>query len=389
LIGLAVRIAHGLGVHSDGDGSSFGVFEAEMRRRLWWQIITLDQRASMDRGSEPLLAEDSYNTARPCNLNDEDFTHSSQLPLPEKTGPTEMTISLLSMDALSTGRKINFSASSVMHANMPFQAREDLVKQYARRVESMYLAGCDYTSPSTKLLYMLGQYWIHKLWLVLYYPLQHRMSPQQTHSKPLGLQTALTFLKLHDLIEQDPSSAGFAWLLTTYVPWHAVAVMLAELATQPNGPLADRAWTIIQTRFKDWSARVADVKEAMLWDLIKVLLKRARAARDSRQLSEVERALQESDITTSLPDLSSSPFLQSRYSTDTGNDDIFGQSYKQFEFVDPILEPSFDFMDLASSETVQENLGAADMMSNDFTDWNNFTLDVNALRETGANLWGT
>jgi hypothetical protein len=174
LIGLAVRIAHGMGLHRDGDGRTFTAFEAEMRRRIWWQILALDMRASEDRGSEPILADNSFNTAMPCNLNDEDFNYNSQHPSHSRTGHTEMTICLLSMDALYTARQIHFRSSTNEPRYLITQERGELVQKYVRRVECTYLANCDFSDPRTGLLSLIGQYWIYKLLLVLYYPLHHQ-----------------------------------------------------------------------------------------------------------------------------------------------------------------------------------------------------------------------
>jgi len=112
LIGLALRIAQGLGLHRDGDGQAFSAFEGEIRRRLWWQILALDVKTSEDRGSEPILAETSLNTLMPRNLNDEEFKYDSQHPMDVRTGPTEITLCLLTMDALYTSRKMNFGTQA-------------------------------------------------------------------------------------------------------------------------------------------------------------------------------------------------------------------------------------------------------------------------------------
>ena len=41
LSGLAVRIAHSLGIHRDSAQFGLNPFDVEMRRRLWWQLCTL------------------------------------------------------------------------------------------------------------------------------------------------------------------------------------------------------------------------------------------------------------------------------------------------------------------------------------------------------------
>lgn len=59
MIGIAVRIAQRLGLHAESYNKEFSPFEAEMRRRLWWQIVLLDSRigelANSNASSKPLV----------------------------------------------------------------------------------------------------------------------------------------------------------------------------------------------------------------------------------------------------------------------------------------------------------------------------------------------
>lgn len=167
------------------------------------------------------------------------------------------------------------------------------------------------------LLYTIGQYWIYKLLLNFHYPLEHRISSPQLQSRILGLQTAVMFLNIKELIEQHSSSPGFAWLFKTYVPWHAVAVVLAELCPHREGRLADRAWEIIESHFQDWNNRVTDVKEAMLWGLIKKLLERARAAKQkNKELAKARQTLQPSTLVPMLQDFDASGTSASMLNSD-------------------------------------------------------------------------
>jgi Fungal specific transcription factor domain len=382
LIGLAVRIAHGFGLHRDGDGRAFSAFEAEMRRRIWWQILALDMRASEDRGSEPTLAENSSDTAMPCNLNDEDLKYDSPHPLRSRTGPTEMTLCLLNMDALRIGRMINFRSLASEPGNLTSQEREELVQKYVERVESTYLAGCDFSEQRTRLLRLMGHYYIHKLWLILYYPLQRRMPSQQVQSRSQGLQTAVTFLTVNESIEQHPSSAGFAWLFKIYVPWHAVAVVLTELCTQPQGPLADRAWEIIQNRFKDWNGRVADTKEAMLWNPIKKLLRRALAAQQQygQELFQDRQALHPSDLDSIIQDFDASGTSNPGLQGGEGSGSSFDlQSFNDFSLLDQAtMDQSLNLLPFAPENMVATSIESSTAFNN-LDNWNEFMFDVNAL----------
>ena len=150
-----------------------------------------------------------------------------------------------------------------------------------------YLASCDFAEQKTEVLQRTGQYWVYKLLLYLYYPLQQRIPLQWVRPGTRGLQITILFYNANELIEQHPYSAGFTWLFKAYVPWHAVAVVLAELITQPGIADVDRAWEIVESCFRDWTSRVANVKETILWRLIGNLRKRARAAQQRRQLAPV------------------------------------------------------------------------------------------------------
>jgi hypothetical protein len=376
LIGLAVRIAHGLGIHRDGNGLAHSAFEAQMRRRLWWELIVLDIKASEDRGSEPMIAEHSFNTRMPCNLNDEDFGHESQHPLMERKGVTDMTFSLICMDVSNTARKVNFVPPDTEHQPLTLRQKEELVKQCSERIENHHLAGCNPSNPHHWLLYMLGCLLILKLWSVLQYPLQSRQS--QDLPRGQSLRTVVSYLEIIEMLEANESAASFNWYFNTYVPWHTLAVALAELCNETHGPLADRAWAVIDRGYTKYSNRVADTKEGMLWRPIKSLLKRAQAVRerahqpDATQAalqSLTDLALQESEITQQLPSLNLNP-TQSAFDMPMMGDGLGEMSQTPYPLFGNDFFSLAD-MPLSTTETFYENMN--------WNDWNEFVLDVHAI----------
>jgi hypothetical protein len=282
LIGLAVRIAHALGLHRDGDGKAFTPFHAEMRRRLWWEILVLDGRASEDRGTESMILDGSFNTIMPHNLNDEDFNMTIRALPPSKVGITEMTFCLICMDVCNTILKISFIPPFKEHHVLTFQQKEELVKACAGRIDS-YLAGSSPSDPNTWMVCSVGQLLVLRLWLVLQYPLQSVHSSSQHFARGQSLRTATAYMKLAEALEVADASACFVWFFKTYVPWHALAVALAELCNETQGPLADDAWDIIAKGYDKWVERMADSKGGMLWRPVKSLMKKARAARERGQ----------------------------------------------------------------------------------------------------------
>ena len=157
LLGLAVRICQGLGMHRDGDGSSWDPFHAEMRRRLWWQLIALDVLLSNDRGTQPLISAKSFTTRKPLHIDDEEINHFSQNSIQERSELVGMTLPLVYMDGLNVLRDINLTQTST-------QARADLANAFSERMEDSYLQHSDHgdsyielADTRTWLVYMSGQ----------------------------------------------------------------------------------------------------------------------------------------------------------------------------------------------------------------------------------------
>jgi hypothetical protein len=253
LISLVVRLAQALNLHRDGDGSRFSPFESEMRRRLWWQVIILDVRASEDRGTEAIISRDSYNTRLPININDDDFSPDSSEPLVDLIGPTDMIYSLCT--SMSSGifgylshpqlKVDGTTGAAAEHAH----TEEEVIKQ-AQRLESLFVHTANPSHFPSSQASVIVQIVILKLWLSIQYPFQ----PRQVVSKPRVsresmLRTAVSIMELTDLLYNSPFSDRYNWWSETYVQWHPLAVALAELCVQVEGDLVDRAWAIIQKVF--------------------------------------------------------------------------------------------------------------------------------------------
>ncbi|KAL3419973.1 fungal specific transcription factor domain-containing protein [Phlyctema vagabunda] len=306
LIALAIRLAQSQGLHRMPDRMEISAFQSEQRRRLWWQIILLDMRAAEDRGTEPMILEESYNTELPSNLNEDDYAFSEKVELaafhelkkslsegshnfvsnppslPSKLKTvTDMTLSLMIMEMAVVYRRLNFPPPRTK-VFLEAEEKEVIVKKFADDIESKYLAGCDPTNKTVWITYMFGRILVLKLSLSIRYPVHFRRgraSPAQ-YSRKQGLQTAISLLTILDILDENTVECGFGWYFASHVPWHAVAVMLAELSQNPNSGLAQQAWAIIDKSFKKWTDRMAGAKDGMPWKPINLLLQKARAARD-------------------------------------------------------------------------------------------------------------
>ncbi|KAI0109188.1 fungal-specific transcription factor domain-containing protein [Nemania sp. FL0031] len=324
LLGLPIRLAQALNMHQDGDGarSRFSPFEAEQRRRLWWQLIVLDIRAAEDRGTGTIIARGSYDTRLPHNLDDVEFGPETTAPLRDRPGPSDATFSLFT--AQSSG--IFLWSEYAQAGAAPAGSEEETIRR-VRHLEAQFVKGADPEHVQSYLASVTVRLIILKMWLVMRYPLHPRggkprvtgrgkaptasagdtIMPDATGSSASAtfvppsttadsqsvapatlavnpkstLRTAISIMELSDFLETGPYSDRTRWWCETYVQWHPLAVALAELCTQTQGETVERAWQVIEVVFPRWRDKIADAKRGSLWRPIRKLYKKAKAAREA------------------------------------------------------------------------------------------------------------
>lgn len=278
-----------------------------MRRRLWAQIIVLDVRAAQDRGTEAMIRQEETNTAAPSNLNDEDFGPHTTVPLSqlEREGPTDITFSLCTYHCSKLflyihGPRSRFSKATheatVPGSQVQSQVSEDDIIQRIKSLEAQFLTPAADQPGHPQASYAATVLRISSLvyWLSIQYPLQVRQPTIKPRvSREHMLQTAVAIMELQAC---GPSSAAmspeefserFIWWQDGYIPWHPLAVALAELCVQTEGPLVDRAWKTIDRVLPSWSDKVADTRKGALWRPIRKLLKQARQRRAEAQMRKL------------------------------------------------------------------------------------------------------
>ncbi|KAI3399972.1 hypothetical protein diail_5128 [Diaporthe ilicicola] len=303
LLALVYRLAQAIGVHRDGDGSAFSPYEAEMRRRLWAQLIVLDVRAAQDRGTEAMIRQEETSTMQPTNINDEDFGPHTTVPLAQlaREGPTDITFNLCTYHCSMLylyihGPRSRFSKAAhetiTPGSQVQPQASEEDIIQRIKILEAQFFTPAAYQPGHPQSAYAATVLRISSLiyWLSIQYPFQVRQPTIKPRiSREHILQTAVAIMELQ---AYGPSSAAmspdefkerFIWWQDGYVPWHPLAVALAELCVQTEGPLVDKAWNTIDRAMPSWSDKVADTKKGALWRPIRKLLRQARQRRAEAQ----------------------------------------------------------------------------------------------------------
>lgn len=277
-----------------------------MRRRLWSQIIVLDVRAAQDRGTEPMIHQEDYNTISPTNINDDDFGPSTTTPIPQiaREGPTDINFSLCTYECSSLfiyihAPRARFSSpdpstSQSTSQFLPQVSEEDII-QRIKVLEVRFVNPAPLHSDHfpTVLAAAVVRLTTLIFWLTIQYPFQVRQPTIKPRvSREHMLQTAIAII---DLTTMGPGEGGvgmseagynerFRWWQDGYVQWHPLSVALAELCVQTEGPLVERAWRTVDRVLPLWRDKVADRKGGALWRPIRKLARRARERRAQAQM---------------------------------------------------------------------------------------------------------
>ena len=267
-----------------------------MRRRLWWQICLLDAHAAEDGATNPVICADSFSTKLPLQINDEDLYVDLHEEVKERQGFTDMTFSLICYEITDTIRQLNYVpmrevGQTQIGSPQRWTQRIEAVINLQRRIDENHLRHLNLTLPFHWATRIVADIIIAIMWLIVYRPLQQRLynnfPPRPADPGILGLSVEV-LERVHQL-NTDPAASPYRWLSHTYVQWHALAVTVAELCVKTEGPLVERAWSILIPVFKEASQHIADSDEGMLWRPIKKLMTKAQGLRKEYLISRSAR----------------------------------------------------------------------------------------------------
>ncbi|KAI1804254.1 fungal-specific transcription factor domain-containing protein [Daldinia bambusicola] len=285
LTGLAIRISQSLGIHREGtefDGLS--PFDVEMRRRLWWAICILDLRSAEDQGTELTIAERTYDTQFPLNINDADLSPEMTEFPEEKTGPTDMTFCLIRYEICALARKIHFATNGMApcRARSNEEERTKMLHECYERIETKYLKSCG--DKDTDVLHwvaaMISRLIMAKMSLIIYQPMLLHSSAEGV-SKEIRHRLFMASLEVVEytrVLNSEPRCRQWRWLFQTYAQWHAVAYLLLEVCRLPWSASLERAWIVLSATFQ--TPDVAQRAKPGVWIPLRKLMGQARRHRD-------------------------------------------------------------------------------------------------------------
>ncbi|KAF3921987.1 hypothetical protein ABW20_dc0104644 [Dactylellina cionopaga] len=252
LVAVAFRLGRSMGLHRDPSiFTNIDVVEGELRRRLWYYIFQLELYAIGPATAIPAINEESYDTRLPRNLDDEEIIDGQALP-EDRTGYTEMSHYLfrcLAGKYYLSSLKVTSSLRKVRKDDFHTLIRE--MQAWGKKLEMEWLPKFNTESGKERLAKKTAILLVHKAILVLYYPLskpKHRaLLPASVREN--ALHAACVVVEMSNSLETDPGVGPFVWFYSSYTQYHAAAIILGELLSNPETKFAHRAWRCLDQMF--------------------------------------------------------------------------------------------------------------------------------------------
>ncbi|KAK3306587.1 fungal-specific transcription factor domain-containing protein [Chaetomium strumarium] len=268
LLGLAFRIATRLGLHRDGTHSGLSPFEAEQRRRLWWQIVIFDKRIAEITGSTVnALSSCACDTRLPLNINDSDLNPHAKGQPGSYAGPTEMLFSLtrieLTIAASSDNvrRSITTPGGRPLHKPMvhysPSPASPDVVSHVANEslpenlvafcshMENTYLKHCDPKIPLHNFTVLMTRQALCKLRIIDFLCRTANADNVDQNERDAYFMEALRMVEYDNIIQSSAMLQCFRWYTYAHFPLPAYLCLVSELRHRTTGELCEHAWNVM------------------------------------------------------------------------------------------------------------------------------------------------
>lgn len=258
LSGICVRIAQRIGLHKDGSKLGLSVFETEMRRRIWWEVVVLDSTIGHMAGCESHTMP-MADTKVPSNTNDSALDPDMKEPPGESSGPTEMIFCLMCYDlGVWLSRHENLKTSSfdglwefLSSASISIEQKDSIIDEIETVFETKYIRHCDPSIPLHLVTFVVAKSAVAGVRLRAHHPRQYQekgLSIPQTE-RDLLFRLCVSILEYANLLFSSEKVQKFHWHIDFHFPWDALIVILLELRHRSTGEDAMKAWHLIDILF--------------------------------------------------------------------------------------------------------------------------------------------
>ncbi|KAJ5929645.1 hypothetical protein N7454_006595 [Penicillium verhagenii] len=254
MLGMAVRIAQRMGIHSETFVAKYSVFEAEMSRRLWWFLVMLDARISELSAAKTSTLNPTWDCKPPLNINDSDIWVEMKEPPTAQVKPSEAVFHVLRSELADYVRHSPFHLEFLNPALKPI-ARQlpngGDVATFEKKIEDEYLRHLDQDNPLHFMTMWTARAQLSKCYLLQSYAGYFDSSiPKTNAERDATVAQAFRQLECDTKILTSPLSKGYAWILHMYFPFPAYVHVIQDLKKRSDNNHAELAWEVMNDNYE-------------------------------------------------------------------------------------------------------------------------------------------
>jgi hypothetical protein len=255
MTGTLARTAASMGLHRDGSNfDNISYFEAEMRRRLWWQICFLDRRIAQCDVPEMAIGSGAFDTRPPANVNDADLSPGMTHEPVSRKGFTEMSFCLAMCDLWYLGLKVHRWVPVLV--NQPNKREAILatamkvIDDARKKIQNDVITGEGPRTPIQCFVEFIVALTLNQFEIIC----QHtevflkNNRPAGTPVHPNNsFRSSVECLRQLKIWKEHPATRQWAWIFVNYHQWHAAGIIFASLAPRRWDAEAEEGWKLAMT----------------------------------------------------------------------------------------------------------------------------------------------
>ena len=251
----------------------------------------LDVRASEDQGTELTIANGSFDTKIPLNINDTEFgPETKQLP-PERDGVQGMPIARI----CELTRQMILLGLKDGKASLEDQNRllNEIYQRFAQ-------GGFQSTVGLENIVQWVGMKIAHlvvaKMTLIHFLPVLFSSPDENMGEMRIKLLiAAIEVAEYNHELNAEEACRQWRWVYQTYTHWYAIVYLLIEISQRPWSPIMERAWVALHSTWLIPAQGLMN-QNLRIWFPLRKLMAKARQHRDA----EIKRLQANPQASTSL-----------------------------------------------------------------------------------------
>ncbi|KAK4082699.1 transcriptional regulator family: Fungal Specific TF [Trichoderma aggressivum f. europaeum] len=250
--GILVRAAISVGLHRDGATfPSVSLFDAEMRRRLWWHICCFDARVSQCYAPETMISNSMLDTREPTNCNDADLEVNMIKEPIAREGFTNVSFTLMACELRRLCNHVLSSMSALLASGEKQQAAKCVALRKIEEAREWATTQFFGNSGPRHAVQHFAEFFFGMLLDHLNIIVRDTnifgksASVDQTDLRNRSFMSALTLIENVRKWRYQSSTHQWGWVLMNFQQWYAVGIVLMHLQTQTWDSGCERAWSLV------------------------------------------------------------------------------------------------------------------------------------------------